>query len=53
MLKNNKWFLSLPLVVVLAAGMGFAKAHVTDSQVVAEIQDHLYHLISTSKEMSK
>jgi len=43
MLKNNKWFLSLPLAVVLAAGMGFAKAHVTDSQVVAEIQDHLYH----------
>src|SRR5206468_2704666 len=43
MFKNNKWFLSVPLAVVLAAGMGLAKAHVTDSQIVAEIQDHLYH----------
>jgi len=43
MFKNNKWFLSVPLVVVLAAGVGFAKAHITDSQIVAEIQDHLYH----------
>src|SRR5947199_817005 len=43
MLKNNTWFLSVPLVLVLAAAPGFAKPHVTDSQVVAEIQDHLYH----------
>jgi len=43
MRKNNKWFLSVPLALILAAAPGFAKPHVTDSQVVAEIQDHLYH----------
>ena len=43
MRKNNKWFLSVPLALILAAAPGFAKAHVTDSQVVGEIQDHLYH----------
>ena len=43
MRKHNKSFLSVPLVLVLAAAPGFAKPQVTDSQVVAEIQDHLYH----------
>ena len=43
MRKNNKWFLSVPLVLILAAAPGFARPRVTDSQVVAEIQDHLYH----------
>ena len=35
--------LGAPLIIVLAAGLGLAKEPMTNEQIAAAIQDHLYH----------
>lgn len=32
-----------PLVLLLGVGVGLGKEHISNAQIVAEIQDHLYH----------
>ncbi len=39
----RKLLLCAPLVLVLAFGLGFAKEPMTNAEVTAAIQDHLYH----------
>jgi hyperosmotically inducible protein len=41
-MRNRRLFL-LPLLLTLVAIPGFGKEHITDAEVVAEVQDHLFH----------
>jgi hyperosmotically inducible protein len=40
---RNRWLFLLPLLLTLVAVPGFGKEHITDAEIVAEIQDHLFH----------
>lgn len=39
----RKKLLSVPLILLLAAGIGYAKEPMSNAEITAAIQDHLYH----------